>query len=196
MTKNLLTPVGLYVWGNLVDPGENRASGELQWDLGLVCAEDECQEVFAAVEEALNEARRRDSLFPKDNGKLLLPFGPSQKKNEEGEYEPQDGFVILKFKRKRLVKRRGEAEKKVNTPPRIYDSEGKIIQVPSVPRGSKGKAVFDIYTYNMPANKGVAFGLVGFQIVELGEQADDSLPPVKGGWRAESELDQLLAADA
>jgi hypothetical protein len=192
----LLTPVGLYVFGSVVDPGENRASGELEWSLGLVCVEEECQQIFTAVEDVLNEARRKDPLFPKDNSKLYLPFGPSQKKNEAGDLVVEDGKVLLKFKRKRLVKRRGEVEKTLNTPPRIYDSEGKMVQVPTVPRGSKGKAVFDIYSYNTPATKGVGFGLKGFQIVEMAEQIDDSLPPVDGGWRAESELDQLLASNA
>lgn len=191
----LLTPVGVFVWGHLIEPGENKNSGELEWSIGLVCPEDECQQIFARVEEVIAEARRRDPLFPKDNSTLQLPFAPALKKNEAGELEPNDGFVTLKMKRKRMVKRRGESERSVNTPPRIYDSEGKSVVVPQIPRGSKGKAVFDVYAYNMKANKGISFGLKGFQIVELVNR-DDTLPPVEGGWRAESELDQLLSADA
>ncbi len=191
----LLTPIGVYVWGHLIEPGENKNSGELEWNIGIVCPEDECQPIFTRVEEVLAEARRRDPLFPKDNSKLLLPFSPALKKNEAGELEPNEGFVTLKMKRKRMIKRRDAGERTVNTPPRIYDSEGKSVVVPQIPRGSKGKAVFDVFAYNMKASKGVSFGLKGFQIVEL-VTMDDTLPPVEGGWRAESELDQLLAADA
>lgn len=183
------------VWGNLVEPGENRVSGEMQWDLGLVCNEEECQSFFAAIEDVLAEQRNRDLKFPRDNKGLLLPFQPAMKKNEAGELEPHEGMVTLKLKRKRMVRRRGQGERVQNTPPRIYDSEGKLVQISDVPRGSKGKAVYDLYAYNTAGAKGVAMGLQGFQIVELAE-TNNTLPPVEGGWRAETELDQLLQADA
>lgn len=183
------------VWGNLIEPGENRVSGEMQWDLGLVCSEEECQQFFAAIEDALAAARTRDLKFPRDNKGLNLPFQPAMKKTEDGELEPLEGMVTLKLKRKRMVRRRGQSERIQNTPPRIYDSDGKLVQVADVPRGSKGKAVYDLYAYNTPGAKGVAMGLQGFQIVELAERGD-SLPPVEGGWRAETELDQLLQAGA
>lgn len=183
------------VWGSLIEPGENRVSGEMQWDLGLVCNEEECQSFFAAIEERLAEARARDVRFPRDNKGLLLPFQPAMKKNEAGELEPLEGMVTLKMKRKRMVKRRGSSERIQNTPPRIYDSDGKLVQVAEIPRGSKGKAVYDLYAYNTAGSKGVAMGLQGFQIVELAEHGE-SLPPIEGGWRAETELDQLLQAGA
>lgn len=183
------------VWGNLIEPGENRVSGEMQWDLGLVCSEEECQPFFSAIEDALAEARNRDLKFPRENTGLTLPFQPAMKKTEAGELEPLEGMITLKLKRKRMVKRRGQSERMPNTPPRIYDSEGKLVQVAEIPRGSKGKAVYDLYVYNTAGKRGVGMGLQGFQIVELAERGD-SLPPVEGGWRAETELDQLLQAGA
>lgn len=191
-----LSPVGTIVWGNLIEPGENRASGELQWDLGLVCNEEECQPFFAAIEDVLAEVRNRDLKFPRDNSGLILPFSPAMKKNEAGELEPNEGFITLKAKRKRMVKRRGSSERIANTPPRIYDSEGKLVVVSDIPRGSKGKAVYDLFAYNTAGARGVSMGLQGFQIVELAEQQGSSLPPVEGGWRAETELDHLLQAGA
>jgi hypothetical protein len=173
---------------------ENQA-GEMEWSLGLVCPEEECQEIFETIESALAEARAKDLKFPRDNSKLHLPFQPAMKKTEAGELEPDEGFITLKFKRKRMIRKRGSAEKTLNVPPRIYDSDGKFVQLPEIPRGSRGKAVFDIYCYNTPTTKGVSFGLRGFQVVELFRR-DESIPAVEGGWRAETELDQLLAADA
>lgn len=192
---NNLSPIGVLVWGSLIEPKENQASGEMEWSVGLVVPEDECQAVFATIEEALSAKRAADPMFPKGNDKLNLPFGPAMKKNEAGELEPNEGFITLKLKRKRMIKRRGAAEKTINTPPMIYDSDGKPVIVPEIRRGTRGKAVFDVYVYNMPGSKGVGLGLKGFQIVELAEQ-ENTLPPVEGGWRAESELDQLLTADA
>lgn len=192
---NLLTPIGRIVWGSLVEPRENQANGEMEWSLGLVCSEVECEAIFEAIESALSEARAKDLKFPRDNSKLYLPFQPAMKKGEDGELEPDEGFVTLKFKRKRMIRKRGASEKAMNTPPRIYDSTGKFVELPDVPRGSKGKAVFDMYTYNTATTKGLSFGLRGFQVVELFER-DDSIPAVEGGWRAETELDQLLQADA
>ena len=192
---NLLTPIGRIVWGSLVEPRENQANGEMEWALGLVCSEEECQPIFEAIESALSEARAKDLKFPRDNSKLYLPFQPAMKKGEDGELEPEEGCVTLKFKRKRMIRKRGASEKTTNTPPRIYDSDGKFVELPDVPRGSRGKAVFDMYTYNTATTKGLSFGLRGFQVVELFER-EDSIPAVEGGWRAETELDQLLQADA
>jgi len=189
------TPIGRIAWGSLIEPRENQASGEMEWSLGLVCAEDECQEFFEAIEEALAEARAKDLKFPRDNSKLYLPFSPALKKNEAGELEPDEGFITIKLKRKRMIRKRGLTEKTTNTPPLLYDSSGKIVRLAEVPGGSRGLAVFDIYCYNTPTTKGVSLGLKGFQVVELFER-EDALPAIEGGWRAESELDQLLAADA
>lgn len=190
-----LSPVGTIVWGNLIEPGENRASGELQWDLGLVCNEEECQQFFAAIEDVLAEVRKRDLKYPRDNSGLILPFQPAMKKNEAGELEPNEGFITLKLKRKRMVRRRASSERVLNTPPRIYDSEGKLVVLSDIPRGSKGKAVYDLFAYNTAGARGVSMGLQGFQIVELADHGN-SLPPVEGGWRAETELDELLKAGA
>lgn len=192
---NHLSPVGVFIWGSLIEPKENQASGEMEWSCGLVVREDECQDFFAVIEEALAAQRAQDPLFPKSNEALNLPFAPSMKKNDQGELEPHEGHVVLKFKRKRMIKRRGSKEKTVNTPPAIYDSTGQLVIVPEIRRGSRGKAVFDVYAYNMPKSKGIGLGLRGFQIVELAEK-ENQLPPVEGGWKAESELDQLLTADA
>lgn len=190
-----LSPVGTIVWGNLIEPGENRASGELQWDLGLVCNEEECQQFFAAIEDVLAEVRKRDLKYPRDNSGLILPFQPAMKKNEAGELEPNEGFITLKLKRKRMVRRRASSERVLNTPPRIYDSEGKLVVLSDIPRGSKGKAVYDLFAYNTAGARGVSMGLQGFQIVELADHGN-TLPPVEGGWRAETELDELLKAGA
>ena len=198
-----VTPIGRIAFGALTTPRVNDNNGKTEWHLGLVLKEEECEEIFANIENALTEARQRDLRFPKDNSKLNMPFQPSMTKDEQtGEKVPVDGELLFKMKRNASrTLRTGETER--NDPPKIYDSTGRLVSPGSIGRiggGTTGKAVYDLYVYNMTAAKGVQMQLIGFQINELKQPEEVQLAPIEGGWVAEeSEADAiagLLAGDA
>ena len=198
-----VTPIGRIAFGSLIQPRLNDNNGKTEWHLGLVLKEEDCEEIFANIENALTEQRQRDLRFPRDNTKLNMPYQPSMTKDEQtGEKVPVEGELLFKMKRNATrVLRTGETER--NDPPKIYDSTGRVVNGATIGRiggGTTGKAVYDIYVYNMAAAKGVQLQLVGFQINELKQPDEVQLAPIEGGWVAEeSEADEiagLLAGDA
>lgn len=198
-----VTPIGRIAFGSLIQPRLNDNNGKTEWHLGLVMKEEDCEEIFANIENALTEQRQRDLRFPRDNTKLNMPYQPSMTKDEQtGEKVPVEGELLFKMKRNATrTLRTGETER--NDPPKIYDSTGRLVNAATIGRiggGTTGKAVYDIYVYNMAAAKGVQLQLVGFQINELKQPDEVQLAPIEGGWVAEeSEADEiagLLAGDA
>lgn len=198
-----VTPIGRIAFGALTTPRVNDNNGKTEWHLGLVLKEEECEEIFANIETALAEQRQRDLRFPKDNSRLNMPYQPSMTKDEQtGEKVPVDGELLFKFKRNAVrTLRTGETERM--DPPKIYDSTGRVVNPATIGRiggGTTGKAVYELYVYNMTAAKGVQMQLIGFQICELKQPDEVQLDPIEGGWIAEeSEADEiagLLAGDA
>ena len=202
MGQHATKAIGRIAFGSLIEPRVNETSGKTEWSLGWVIAEEDAQDIYHHIEQALEDARQRDPRFPKDNSKLHIPIQPSMKKDDSGEKVPVDGELLVKFKRNahRTLK---TGEMTPNTPPHIYDATGRLVDPKTIGRvagGSTGRVVYETYVYNMAAAKGVSLQLMGFQISTLQKEDAMDLPPIEGGWVAEQNeadsLAQLLAADA
>lgn len=179
---NLTTPIGTLVFGTLTDPRENPNNGKLEWNAGFVLPTAECEGLLGVIEDALTDMRSRKSTFPATNDKLHFPYRLSNKRLENGEREEDPDKLLWNFKRN-AERRSKTGETTKNTPPNLYDANGKVVTgtVPRVPSGSTGRFVYDVYVYDMPGMKGVSFQIKGFQIAQLKEISLD-LPPIEGGW--------------
>ena len=176
------TSVGRVAWSNLI---EARTSdyGKHEWTLGLVLDEDATNEMLTRMDDELEGYRKKNPLHAKFPPLAQLKNGikPSETKDEEGNKTPDEGNFLAVFKRQTTWKsKQGDTNKQ--TPPRIYDSVGRILTDPvDVPRGSRGLAVYEHGIYNNPGNKGISLRLVGFQIAELAEGNDVKLEAIDGG---------------
>ncbi len=193
--RNLVTPVGTIVFGSIIEARENPNSGKVEWNLGLVIGVQESEVILDAIEQALAAKRAADPRFPATNDKLRFPYRISEKKDDDGIKQPDPDFLLWSIKRNSTYKTKtGEVAKQ--SPPALYDSLGRLVTgtIERIPPRSTGKAVYDIYIYDMPAMKGVSLQLKGFQIAEL-RQDDAQLTPIEGGWVPEgNELDSIAAA--
>jgi hypothetical protein len=176
------TSVGRVAWSNLI---EARTSdyGKTEWTLGLVLDEPATNEMLTRMDDELETYRKKNPLHAKFPPLASLKNGikPSEIKDEEGNKTPDEGNFLAVFKRQTTWKsKQGDTNKQ--TPPRIYDSVGRILTDPiDVPRGSRGLAVYEHGIYNNPGNKGISLRLVGFQIAELAEGNDVKLEAIDGG---------------
>lgn len=199
--RNLVTPVGRLVFGNLVSPRANPNNDQLEYTAGLVLSIEESEGILANIEQALAEHRVKNPLFPPVNDKLYFPYEVSKKKNEAGELIEEPGSLLWKFKLKAQYRDRNTGEWVNKTPPALYDSLGRVVtgKVDRIPGGSEGKVVYDIFVYDQKSSKGVQLQIRGFQIGKL-EQRGIELQPIEGGFIAgEDDIDLIgaaLAADA
>lgn len=188
--------IGRIAYGSIIEARVNEASGRTEWSIGWVAREDETQDIFDLIEQALADMRQKDPRFPKDNSKLHMPVAQSMAKDDTGEKVPVEGELLFKFKRN-STKTLKTGEQIPNTPPLIYDSTGRLVDPKTITRlgsGSTGRPIFEVYGYNMSMAKGVSLQLAGFQIDKLRQDDPIELPPIEGGWVAEqSEADEIAA---
>ena len=152
------TSLGRVAFGNLVE-ARTSEFGKTEWTLGLVIDEAAANEMLVRMEEDLDGYRKggpQRANFPA-LASIRTGIKPSETKQE-------DGTKVQK-----------------NTPPRMYDSLGRIIDPIEVPRGSKGVVVYEHSIYNNPGNKGISLRLVGFQIAELADSDSVLMEPIEGG---------------
>jgi hypothetical protein len=186
MSRAKTTPVGRMAYGSLIEPKEDPFGG-CNWTVALVLKEEDSDGLLAVVETELEAARKKNPQFPKSNEKLNLPYSLSTTKNDKGEKEIVEGELLWRFKRKLILKRRtGEEDR--NTPPALYDSNGRFVSdlVKEIGWGSTGKVIYTPFTYCNTMNSGVSFQLTGFQINELVKSTDIELAPIPGGFVADS----------
>jgi hypothetical protein len=181
MASKFVTKVGKVAWSNIVQPGRN-LKDEPEWNCGFVISEGDSQDLMANIEEALRLYRSVNPSFPPGNTGINLPFGPSFKKEENGDKVVEPGFLIFKFKRPTTIFRKKSNRREDNTAPLIFDSMGRPVRnLSDIGSGSLGKVVYDTYCYDKAGQKGVGLQLLGFQVVKLEVQTIE-LEAVEGGW--------------
>ena len=175
------TSLGRVAFGNLVE-ARTSEFGKTEWTLGLVIDEAAANEMLVRMEEDLDGYRKggpQRANFPA-LASIRTGIKPSETKQEDGTKVPDPGNFLCVFKRQTTWKSKlGDVNK--NTPPRMYDSLGRIIDPIDVPRGSKGVAVYEHSIYNNPGNKGISLRLIGFQIAELADSDSVLMEPIEGG---------------
>lgn len=193
MAPKHVTPLGTIVFGALCDPRENPNSGKIEWNLGFVLSLADSEPLMEAIEQALADKRAHDARFPATNDKLKMPYRMSTKKLEDGSREDDPDNLLWNFKRMAQYRTK-TGDTKNNTRPSIYDSRGMVVteSVNSIPGGTTGKAVYEVYCYDMPGTKGVQLQLIGFQIAQM-KTTQVELQPIEGGWISE-EADPIAAA--
>jgi hypothetical protein len=187
MSRNEVSPIGKFIFGSLVQQQESPFGEGPFWSCGFLLSEEDSQPMFKLLESIIAEQRKLNDKYPPDE-QLIVPWGPSMKKNAAGVKEVVDGEFVWKFKRKAIVKRKSGAQER-NTPPIIYDASGAIVNdsVGNIGRGSTGKVIFSPYAFAAGRNIGVSFQLAGFQIanLETNEAEALTLAPIAGGFIAE-----------
>ena len=175
------TSLGRVAFGNLVE-ARTSEFGKTEWTLGLVIDEPSANEMLLRMDEDLDGYRKggpQRANFPALSS-IRTGIKPSETKQEDGTKVPDPGNFLCVFKRQTTWKSKlGDVNK--NTPPRMYDSLGRIIDPIEVPRGSKGVVVYEHSIYNNPGNKGISLRLVGFQIAELADSDSVLMEPIEGG---------------
>ena len=183
-----VTPVGKYVFGSLIAAQESPFGDAPYWSIGLCLSELDAQPLLQLLEDSIKDQRNTNPKYPASNEMLLLPYGPSMKRDAAGNKTPVDGELVFKFKRKSVIKKRDGSQER-QTPPIIYDSTGKIINdtINHIGWGSTGKAVFNLYPYASGRNIGISLQLIGFQIASLEAPKDEmpELAPIAGGFVAD-----------
>ena len=186
------TVIGRVAFGNMIEP-QTSDYGNVEWVLGFVVDEPGANQILGHQEDELESYRSRSPLNAKFPALSALKNGikPSEKKNEDGTKEPDEGFFLAVFKRKTTWKsKQGDVNK--NVPPKMYDSVGRLIDPIDVPRGSKGLVVYEHSIYNNPGNQGVSLRLVGFQIAELAEGNDLKMDAIEGGTFVAEPTEEML----
>ena len=175
------TSLGRVAFGNLVE-ARTSEFGKTEWTLGLVIDEAAANEMLVRMEEDLDGYRKgspQRANFPA-LASIRTGIKPSETKQEDGTKVPDPGNFLSVFKRQTTWKSKlGDFNK--NTPPRMYDLLGRIIDPIEVPRGSKGVVVYEHSIYNNPGNKGISLRLIGFQIAELADSDSVLMEPIEGG---------------
>lgn len=188
----LVTPIGKLIYGSLIQPQTNDY-GQTRWSAGLLMKELDAQPIAKAIETAIADKRARDPKFPTTNADLKIAMKPARDKQEDGTYVERPDEVVFTFQRKFEVNSKS-GEKIRNSPPRIYDSAGSLIQdLQEVPFGSMGKVIYEVYPWSTPSMAGVQLQLHGFQIAELAVR-DESIKPIEGGWVSESDQTQDISS--
>jgi len=177
MNRKIVTPLGTAAWSAVVTPRENRASGRLEWSLGLVVDEAAITDLLQQLEEIISGAAQRDPAFANRAG-LHYPIKPSMKKDQAGNKQPEPGKVVINAKRAAQRIYQGQAQP--NQPPILYDALGQPAQgVIEVPPGSKVKMIVECYHYNKAGQVGIGLDLCGVQIGQLAENMPE-LTPIEG----------------
>ena len=177
MNRKLVTPLGTAAWSAVVAPRENRASGRLEWSLGLVVEETAITELLQQLEQIITTAAQRDPAFTNRAG-LHYPIKPSMKKDQMGNKQPEPGKVVINAKR--AAQRMVNGQPSPNQAPIIYDAMGQLAQnVIEVPPGSKVKMIVEAYSYNKAGQVGIGLDLCGVQIGQLAENMPE-LAPIEG----------------
>lgn len=196
-----VTPVGRIAFNSLISPRVNPNSGLMEYGCGFVLSHEDSESILANIERALEEYRVKNPKFPATNEKLIFPYEPSMRKKEDGTKEPELGLLLWKFKTKAQYKDKNTGELVNRTPPAIYDSLGRVVtgRIDRIPTNSEGKMVYEIYVYDMQANKGVQLQIRGCQVSKL-EKSGPELTPIEGGWTPDEDsidvIGAVLAADA
>ena len=171
------TPVCKMVFGALTVPEKNEYGSS--WKAGMIISEDDSQPLFKLIAQQLEDARKRDKKFPKENEGLKMPWQPSMEKNADGNKTVKEGEFLWVFQRRTSRTVNGET---VRAPkPKLWDANGSLItDLDEVPRGSEGVIHFEARCYTMSGG-GVSFYLHGFQISKLGDSGQPDLTPIEGG---------------
>ena len=164
------------VFGALTVPQKNDYGSA--WKAGMIISEDASQPLFQLIVQQLEDARKKDNKFPKENEGLKMPWQPSMETDADGNKTPKEGEFLWIFNRRTTRTVRGETVKQ--TPPKLWDANGSLItDLAEVPRGTEGIIHFEPRCYKQVGG-GVSFFLEGFQISKLGESGPD-LKPIEGG---------------
>lgn len=185
------TALGRVVFGNMIEP-RTSDYGKSEWTLGVVFDEVATNQMLVHMEDELESYRSRSPLNSKFPALVAVKNGikPSEKKNEDGTKEPDEGNFLAVFKRQTTWKsKQGDVGK--NAAPRLYDSVGRLIDPIDVPRGSIGLVVYEHSIYNNPGNQGVSLRLVGFQIAELAEGDEVKMDAIDGSFVVEPNEEML-----
>lgn len=165
-----MSPIGEVAWSSVATPRESLTPGKKHFDIAIELSEDEIAEADNICADLIEEARKADPRFPKDDAKLFLPVAVARgpKKADGSPGDPVPGRFLLKAKINE-VKRDGS----LSTPPRLVDALGQSI-APRVNPGprSKVRILVDFFTFNTAGTAGVGAGLRGIQIAKLQEEAD------------------------
>ena len=194
--RNLVTPVGRFVFGSILSPRVNPNNDSLEYTAGFVLSVEDSQSLLENMEQALVEHRAKNPNFPDTNDKLNFPYEVSRKLLESGEKVEDPDNLLWKFKNKAQYKSKQTGEMINKTPPSIYDSLGRIItnKLDRIPGGTTGKIVYDVWVYDQKVAKGVQLQIKGFQIASM-VQEHLELQPIEGGWVAEEDdIDAIGAA--
>ena len=186
------TALGRVAFGNMIEP-RTSDFGKTEWTLGVVLDEDATNQMLGRMEDELDSYRSRSPLNSKFPALAAVKNGikPSEKKNEDGTKEPDEGNFLAVFKRQTTWRgKQGDVNK--NAAPRLYDSVGRLIDPIDVPRGSKGLVVYEHSIYNNPGNKGISLRLVGFQIAELAEGDELKMEAIEGGTFVAEPTEEVL----
>ena len=186
------TAIGRVAFGNMIEP-RTSDYGKTEWILGFVIDEPGTNQMLGRMEDELESYRSRSPLNSKFPALAALKNGikPSEKKNEDGTKELDEGNFLAVFKRQTTWKsKQGDVNK--NAAPRLYDSVGRLIDPIDVPRGSRGLVVYEHSIYNNPGNKGVSLRLVGFQIAELAEGNELKMDAIEGGTFVAEPTEEML----
>jgi hypothetical protein len=167
LNRKIVTPLGTAAWSAVVTPRENRASGRLEWSLGLVVDEAAITELLQTLEQVINNAAQRDAAFTNRAG-LHYPIKASMKKDQMGNKTPEPGKVVINAKR--AAQRIFQGQTTPNSAPILYDAMGLLAKdVIEVPPGSKVKMIVEAYSYNKAGQVGIGLDLCGVQIGQLAE---------------------------
>lgn len=193
MAQQFKTVIGRVVFGNMIQ-AVTSDYGKTEWVLGFVVDEPGVNKMMGYMEDEAASYRSRkaeNSKFPALSA-VKTGIKPSEKKNEDGTKEPDEGNFLCIFKRQTSWKSQQNDVHK-NNPPKMYDSVGRLIDPIDVPRGSKGLVVYEHSIYNNPGNKGVSLRLVGFQIAELAEGDELKMDAIEGGTFVAEPTEEVLA---
>lgn len=180
-----VTPAGRLIWTDIVEPRAD-LSGRMVYQAGIELSISDSEGLMEILAECIKQARSTNPKFPADDKKLNVPYKPAKRKDDSGNMVVNPDALVWNFKR--MAVRIYNGEEKKNPPPILYDASGAIVtgKVADIGRGTLGKVVFRTYNYARGAQAGIGFGLEGFQIIELAENASKvDLPPVAGGWTHE-----------
>ena len=182
------TPIGRVAYGYLIEPGEN-LNKDQEWLCALEISIEDSEPLMALLEEEIERGYKEHRDWPKDRSKLNIPYKQATKKDESGERVPNPDALLWTFKRKVNLK-----DGRKNNPPQIISSQAELIRPedrPDVSSGSTGKVIFTPRAYSWAGQRGVKFGLIGFQIKELVTKSMIEVAPLEGGWVPEGSMSDL-----
>ena len=187
------TPIGTFVFGNIVGPPEPDIKGDnLQWLCGFRLENEKCDTLLSNIDAVIIKCREETPSFPADMEKLKLPFGPAKDLDPDdpkGDKIDSMTHQIVKFKRKLEYKEKKTGRIRQRSAPSIYDASGAPVndRVKEVNWATTGRVFYKVIPYIYMKKPGITLTLEGFQIKELASGMDVSGPvaPIEGGgWTA------------